>query len=76
MCPEEKYGWLFEMIDISPIVRLLGKKTTLGAPESLNYRAMVYSLFIRIVERMPFVKDLVYIHGYLLNLKDYRCFKS
>jgi transposase len=60
MCPEEKYGWLFEMIDVSPIVHALGKKTTLGAPESLNYRAMVYSLFIRLVERMPFVKDVVH----------------
>jgi len=60
MCPEEKYGWLFEMIDVTPIVRALGKKTTLGAPERLNYRAMVYSLFIRVVERMPFVKDVVH----------------
>jgi transposase len=60
MCPEEKYGWLFEMIDVTPIVRALGKKTTLGAPESLNFRAMVYSLFIRVVERMPFVKDVVH----------------
>lgn len=59
MCPEEKYGWLFDMIDITPILRVLGKKTTLGAPERLNYRAMVYSLFTRVVERMPFVKDLV-----------------
>jgi transposase len=56
MCPEEKYGWIFEMIDVTPIVCALGKKTTLGAPESLNYQAMVYSLFIRVVERMPFVK--------------------
>jgi transposase len=59
MYPEEKYAWLFDMIDVTPIVRELGKKTKLGAPERLNYRAMVYSLFIRLVERMPFIKDLV-----------------
>lgn len=59
MSPDEKYSWIFETLDINPIVLTLTKKNHLGAPEELNYRAMIYSLFIRIVERMPFIKDLV-----------------
>lgn len=59
MSPDEKYGWIFETLDITPILAALRKTSHRGAPETLNVRAMVYSLFIRIVERMPFIKDLV-----------------
>ncbi|MEX1028650.1 MAG: transposase [Paenibacillaceae bacterium] len=59
MSPNEKYAWIFETLDITPFLRALAKKNHRGAPEKLNYRAMIYSLFIRIVERMPFIKDLV-----------------
>lgn len=59
MSPNEKYAWIFETVDITPILHVLNKKSNRGAPETLNYRAMVFSLFIRLVERMPFIKDLV-----------------
>ncbi|MBC8080071.1 MAG: transposase [Gorillibacterium sp.] len=59
MSPNEKYAWIFETLDITPFLRAVTKKSIHGAPDTLNYRAMIYSLFIRIVERMPFIKDLV-----------------
>lgn len=59
MSPDEKYAWIFETLDITPFLRAVTKKSLHGAPDTLNYRAMIYSLFIRIVERMPFIKDLV-----------------
>lgn len=59
MSPNEKYAWIFETLDITPFLSALTKVSNRGAPETLNYRAMIYSLFIRIVERMPFIKDLV-----------------
>lgn len=59
MSPNEKYSWIFETLDITPFLRAVMKKTHRGAPETLNYAAMIYSLFIRVVERMPFIKDLV-----------------
>jgi transposase len=59
MSPNEKYGWIFETLDITPFRVALTKTSHRGAPETLNVRAMIYSLFIRIVERMPFIKDLV-----------------
>jgi transposase len=59
MAPNEKYSWIFETIDVTPFVLAISKKTDRGAPETLNYEAMIYSLFIRVVERMPFIKDLV-----------------
>jgi hypothetical protein len=63
MSPNEKYAWIFETHDITPIILTLTKKNHLGAPEELNCRAMIYSLFIRIVERMqpqvnPRIRDL------------------
>lgn len=30
-----------------------------GAPTELNYPAMIYALVVRIVERIPTIKDLV-----------------
>lgn len=35
------------------------KKSRRGAPEELNYPAMIVALFIRYVERIPTIKDLV-----------------
>lgn len=59
MSPNEKYAWIFETLDITPFLTALTKTSHRGAPETLNLRAMIYSLFIRIVERMPFIKDIV-----------------
>jgi hypothetical protein len=44
MCEEEKYGWLFEMIDVTPIVRVLGKIKILDAPEMLKYQAFFFAI--------------------------------
>lgn len=60
MSPNEKYHWIFETIDITPFVSVVRKRSHLGAPARLNYPAMIYSLFIRVIERIPFIKDLVY----------------
>jgi transposase len=58
MSPKDTYGYLFETLDINPFLRVVSKKTFLGAPTQLNYVAMLQSLFIRIVERIPTIKDL------------------
>jgi transposase len=53
MSPKDTYGYLFETLDITPFLRVVSKKAFLGAPTQLNYTAMLHSLFIRIVERIP-----------------------
>jgi len=58
MSPKDTYGYLFETLDITPFLRVVSKKAFLGAPTQLNYAAMLQSLFIRIVERIPTIKDL------------------
>jgi transposase len=58
MSPKDTYGYLFETLDITPFLRVVSKKVFLGAPTQLNYAAMLQSLFIRIVERIPTIKDL------------------
>jgi transposase len=58
MSPKDTYGYLFETLDINPFLRVVSKKAFLGAPTQLNYAAMLHSLFIRIVERIPTIKDL------------------
>src|SRR5690606_27333895 len=45
--------------DITPVLRLVKKTSLYGAPIEVNYRAMIYSLIIRIVERIPTIKDLI-----------------
>ena len=37
----------------------MNKKSRLGAPVELNYAAMIISCFIRIVECIPTIKDLI-----------------
>lgn len=54
-----QYGWIFETIDITPFVLAITKKTNSDDLETLNYAAMIYSLFIRVAERMSTMKDLV-----------------
>ncbi|MGF7050159.1 transposase [Paenibacillus sp. DS2015] len=58
MSPKDTYGYHFETLDINPFLRVVSKKAFLGAPTQLNYAAMLHSLFIRIVERIPTIKDL------------------
>lgn len=50
---------IFSAIDITPVLRLVRKKSLYGAPAQVNYTAMIYSLFVRIIERIPTIKDLI-----------------
>ncbi|RKJ45741.1 transposase, partial [Butyricicoccus sp. 1XD8-22] len=54
-----RFDAIFSTFDVQPIFNLFSKKTMRGAPRELNYGAMVHSLIIRIVERIPTIKDLV-----------------
>lgn len=49
----------FATFDVQPIFQLFSKKTLRGAPRECNYGAIIQSLVIRIVERIPSVKDLI-----------------
>lgn len=53
------FDTIFATIDVQPIFQLFSKKTMRGTPSELNYGAMIQSLIIRIVERIPTIKDLV-----------------
>jgi len=52
MKPTQRYGAIISVIDIDHIYREVSKKSRLGAPEELNYAAMIFSAFIRYVERI------------------------
>lgn len=58
---EQKYRFevIFSAVDITPILRVVSKKSRYGAPVEANYQAMIYSLIVRIVERIPTIKDLL-----------------
>ena len=58
MSPKDTYSLLFETLDITPFLRVVSKKAIYGAPTQLNYAAMLVSLFVRVVERIPTIKDL------------------
>ena len=45
--------------DLQLIFQLFRKNTMYSAPRELNYEAIIQSLIIRIVERIPMVKNLV-----------------
>jgi len=59
MEPTQKYESIISAIDLHAIYCQVAKKSRLGAPEDLNYAAMIISTFIRYVERIPTIKDLV-----------------
>lgn len=56
---KRRFEAIFSTVDITPILRIVNKKSRYGAPVQVSYAAMVYSLIARIVERIPTVKDLV-----------------
>lgn len=65
-----RFDAIFATFDIQPIFQLFSKKTMRGAPRECNYGAMIQSLIIRIVERIPTIKDLVkrLVHDPLFRL--------
>src|SRR5699024_5030233 len=46
-------------INMDAIYYEISKKSRFGAPTELNYPAMIISVFIRYVERIPTIKDLI-----------------
>src|SRR5699024_5938710 len=54
-----------ELYDMEPtqkydtIISAINMKSQLGAPTELNYAAMAISVFVRYIERIPTIKDLV-----------------
>lgn len=59
MEPTHRYDAIISALNLDKMYHAVSKKTHLGAPEDLNYPAMIISVFIRIVERIPTIKDLV-----------------
>ncbi len=57
--PTHRYNSVLSGIDIHPILDVVMKKSRFGPKQTLNYSAMIYSLIIRITDRIPFIKDLV-----------------
>jgi transposase len=57
--PTHRFEAVFSAIDINPIFAVVTKKSSFGRPVELNYAAMIYSLVVRLTERIPFIKDLV-----------------
>jgi transposase len=59
MEPTQKYEAIISAIDLDMIYHKVTKKSRLGAPEDLNYAAMIISTLVRYVERIPTIKDLI-----------------
>lgn len=59
MQPTQKYDAIIAAIDLDKIHHEVTKKSRLGAPQELNYAAMIISTFVRYVERIPTIKDLI-----------------
>src|SRR5690625_6721192 len=59
MEPTQRYESIISAIDLDTIYYEVNKKSWLGAPTELNYPAMIISVFIRYVERIPTIKDLI-----------------
>src|SRR5690606_9172865 len=59
MEPTQKYEAIISAIDLDKIYHKVTKKSRLGAPKELNYAAMIISTFVRYVERIPTIKDLI-----------------
>ncbi|ACL18256.1 transposase IS1182 family protein [Desulfitobacterium hafniense DCB-2] len=56
--PRDSYSLILGSLDIIPLLNAVSKKAIFGAPTQLNYSAMIYSLIIRVIERIPTIKDL------------------
>jgi len=59
MEPTQKYDTIISAINMDAIYNEINKKSQLGAPTELNYAAMAISVFVRYIERIPTIKDLV-----------------
>jgi transposase len=57
--PTQRYEAIVQAIDIDRLFRKVNKKSGLGKPVELNYAAMINSLVIRFVEKIPTNKALI-----------------
>ncbi|GAA3315507.1 hypothetical protein GCM10020331_010570 [Ectobacillus funiculus] len=57
--PTKRFEAIFPRSISNRCCSLYPRKTVYGAPTELNYPAMIYALVVRIVERIPTIKDLV-----------------
>jgi len=55
----QKYNAIISAINVVAIYYEISKKSRFAAPTELNYPAMIISIFIRYVERIPTIKDLI-----------------
>src|SRR5699024_12598806 len=69
MEPTQKYDTIIATINLEKIYHAVTKNSRLGAPEELNYPAMIISFVVRYVKRIPTIKDLI------KRLNDYIAFK-
>ncbi|NQX71430.1 transposase [Paenibacillus alba] len=60
MADELKFSAILNHLPIESILHAVNKKSVRGRPESLNTRAMIYSLIIGTVQHILFTKDLVH----------------
>lgn len=56
---KDRFAAIFSAVDITPVLRVVSKKSHYGAPVEINVQAMIYSLIARITERIPTIKDLL-----------------
>ncbi|MDU0332527.1 MULTISPECIES: transposase [Paenibacillus] len=59
MADEAKYSAILEHVPMGIILHAVSKKSTRGRSESLNTRAMMYSLIIGKLEHIRYTKDLI-----------------
>lgn len=59
MEPTQRYESIISAINLDAIHHEINKKSRLGAPVELNYSATIISSFVRIVERIPTIKDII-----------------
>ncbi|MET1014392.1 MAG: IS1182 family transposase [Paenisporosarcina sp.] len=57
--PTQRYDAVISAIDLDLIFQEVNKKSRFGAPVELNYAAMIISMVVRIIERIPTIKDLI-----------------
>lgn len=55
----QRYEEIISAIDLDKIYYEANKKSQLGAPVELNNAAKIITIFIRYVERIPTIKDLI-----------------
>lgn len=59
MEPTQRYDAIISAIDLDKIYYEVSKKSLRGAPVKLNYAVMIITIFIRYVEHIPTINELI-----------------